>query len=39
MYDGLYMVSPESSTIRQCSSVGVGFSLWVCAVRPSYNFL
>jgi hypothetical protein len=35
MCDGLYMLGPESGTIRRCGSVRVGVSLWMWAVRPS----
>jgi hypothetical protein len=33
--DGLYMLGPESGTIRRCGLVGVGVSLWMLAIRPS----
>jgi hypothetical protein len=34
--DGLYMLGLESGTIRGCGLVGVGVSLWVWALRPSF---
>ena len=34
--DDLYMLGPGSGTIRRCSLVGVGVSLWVWALRPSF---
>jgi hypothetical protein len=33
-FDGLYMLSPGSGSIRRCGPVGVGVSLWVLALRP-----
>ena len=33
--DGLYMLAPESSTIRKCGLGRVGVSLWAWALRPS----
>jgi hypothetical protein len=33
--DGVYMLGSGSGTIRRCSPVGVGVSLWVWALRPS----
>ena len=33
--DGLYMLGPESGTIRKCGPVGFGVSLWVWVLRPS----
>jgi hypothetical protein len=35
--DGLYMLGSGSGTIRRCSPVGVGVSLWVWAIRPSLS--
>ena len=32
---GLYMLGPESGTIRGYGLVGVGVSVWVWALRPS----
>jgi hypothetical protein len=34
--DDLYMFSPGSGTIRRCGPIGVGVSLGVCAIRPSF---
>jgi hypothetical protein len=36
MCDGLYMLSLGSGTIRRCGPVGVGVSLWVWDIRPSF---
>jgi hypothetical protein len=32
--DGLYMLGPESGTIRRCGHIGVGMSLLVWSLKP-----
>jgi len=32
--DGLYMLSPESGTIRRCDPDGVGVPVWAWALMP-----
>jgi hypothetical protein len=33
-YDGLYMLSPGSGTVRRCGLAGVGVSLWDLSPLP-----
>jgi hypothetical protein len=35
-YNGLHMLGPGSGTVCRCGLSGVGVSLWVWALRPSF---
>jgi hypothetical protein len=35
-WDGLYMLGPGSGAVKRCGPVGIGVSLWVWSIRPSF---